>query len=479
MRRIAAAQALERAGNLSGAARAYRELIAADPADAGLHYLLGCALVASLDLEAGLAALDEAIRLRPTVPEFFAMRAIALRASQRLDEAIEAADRGLAVDPRNLGALEVKGDLLFTRGEVEAGIRLMLPAYEAGCANPQYLATLARLLSSAGRIAEARRVLERAVGAPGGGRAKAWPHMQLGELLERTGDYAGAWRHYTAANAVRGAVFNPDLHEAAVAETMAAWSAERLARLPRAAGGERLVFIVGMPRSGTSLVEQIVASHPLVHGGGELNHIVGAAMRLIAPTAERPTIAARLDALTGEALEREAERIERAMTAPAPGAERFTDKQPQNFLHLGMIGLLFPRARVIHCRRDARDTCLSCYTRLFGGGANQPFAGRLDHLGRYYRAYERIMAHWRGVLSIPVLDVAYEEVVSDLEGNARRMIEFVGLGWDEACLRFYETRRDVITESRDQVRRPIYASSVGRWKRFERELGPLCSALAP
>jgi hypothetical protein len=164
------------------------------------------------------------------------------------------------------------------------------------------------------------------------------------------------------------------------------------------------------------------------------------------------------------------------MTGPG-GAARFTDKQPQNFLHLGMIELLFPAARVVHCGRDARDTCLSCYTHLFGGGNNQPFAGRLEHLGRYYRAYERVMAHWRGVVSIPVLEVAYEDVVGDLEGSARRLVGFVGLEWDDACLRFHETRRDVITESADQVRRPLYSSSVGRWRRFEAHLAPLLAAL--
>ncbi|MBK7406297.1 MAG: sulfotransferase [Phycisphaerales bacterium] len=234
---------------------------------------------------------------------------------------------------------------------------------------------------------------------------------------------------------------------------------------------------MGMPRSGTSLVEQIIASHPGAYGGGELNFVAMAARDLLMPTVERPSIAAQLDALRQPTLDRESQKVQRLMTEPSPRAERFTDKLPQNFLHLGMIELLFPQARVIHCRRDPRDTCLSCYTHLFGGANNQPFAGDLVHLGRYYRAYERIMEHWRRVTSLPMMEVVYEELVADLDGAARRVVEFTGLEWDEQCLRFYETRRDVITESADQVRRPIYSSSIGRWKRFGAHLDPLARAL--
>ncbi|HZW08710.1 MAG TPA: sulfotransferase, partial [Phycisphaerales bacterium] len=353
MRRVQSAQRLEAAGNFPGAAQLYRDLIREDPKDAGLHYLLGCALLSSIEPEAALRALREAIRLKPTVPEFFAMQAIALRASHRLDDAIIAADKALGLDPANLAALEAKGDLLYIRGELDAGIGLMMPAYRSGCRNPQYLATLARLLRSAKRIPEAREVLGRAVAAPDAGQQSAMPHMQLGELLEKEGDYDGAWRHYARANALRATVFNPDLHDASVAETIAIWSPERLARLPRAKNrrADQLVFIVGMPRSGTSLAEQIIASHPAAYGGGELNFVAAAARDLLLPTIDHPSVSARLDSLRQPVLDRESQKVQKLMTEPAPRAERFTDKLPQNFLYLGLIELLFPQARVVHCRR--------------------------------------------------------------------------------------------------------------------------------
>ncbi|MBK7406298.1 MAG: hypothetical protein IPJ41_17245 [Phycisphaerales bacterium] len=191
LRRVQVAQRLEVGANHAGAIQIYRELIKDDPKDAGPHYLLACAQLATLDIPACLRAIREAIRLRDTVPEFFAVQAIALRAAHRLDDALAAADRGLAIDPTNLSAVETKGDLLYVRGRLEEGIGLMMPAYQAGATNPQYLATLARLLSSAKRLPEAREVLERAVSSGGTGQQMAWPHMQLGELLEKSADYEG------------------------------------------------------------------------------------------------------------------------------------------------------------------------------------------------------------------------------------------------------------------------------------------------
>ncbi len=159
----------------------------------------------------------------------------------------------------------------------------------------------------------------------------------------------------------------------------------------------------------------------------------------------------------------------------SPEAQRVTDKMPQNFQHLGLIALLFPGARVIHCTRDPRDTCLSIYFQHFF--ENISFAKDLGHLGSYYRQYERLMRHWQRVLDLPILEVPYESLVEDPEKWSRRLIEFIGLPWDERCLDFYKIRRTVATSSYDQVRRPIYKSSVGRWRHYKDYLSPLYDAL--
>ena len=162
-------------------------------------------------------------------------------------------------------------------------------------------------------------------------------------------------------------------------------------------------------------------------------------------------------------------------TALKPDAVRITDKLPLNFLHLGLIQIFFPEARIIHCRRDPMDTCLSCFLTYFNRG--HEFKHSLAHSGHFYRLYERLMSHWKSVIDLPILDVSYEQVVADPETQSRRMIEFLGLPWDDRCLNFHEVKRPCVTASVLQVRTPIYNTSVQRWRRYERHLGPLKAAL--
>lgn len=213
------------------------------------------------------------------------------------------------------------------------------------------------------------------------------------------------------------------------------------------------VLIFGMPRSGTSLVEQILSSHPDVHGAGELDtlgRIVAAMPATMGDHAGYPEVAGMLDAATACKLGEEY--VSRLRTHDAK-AGRVTDKMPENFLSLGFVALLPPNARLIHCRRQPMDSCLSCYCQHFT--SIMPFSRDLTDLGRYYRDYERLMAHWHDVLPLPILDVQYEEVSEDQEGMSRKIVAFCGLEWDDVCLDFYKTKRPVKTASRMQVRRPI------------------------
>ena len=164
-----------------------------------------------------------------------------------------------------------------------------------------------------------------------------------------------------------------------------------------------------------------------------------------------------------------------SLRARAGGATRVTDKMPYNFEHLGLISMMIAGARVIHCRRDPLDSCLSCYFQNFGRG--NFFTFDLRHMGHYYRQYERLMAHWRDVLNLALLDVSYEAHVEDPEGTCREILAFLDLDWDPACLRFYESKRYVKTSSRGQVNKPIYRRSAGRWRNYEKHLGPLKEAL--
>jgi hypothetical protein len=235
------------------------------------------------------------------------------------------------------------------------------------------------------------------------------------------------------------------------------------------------VLIVGMPRSGTSLVEQMLASHPRVFGAGELPDLATLAAGLRDHAgAPYPECVAVLDP---QALRRCGENYVAGLRRRAPDAACITDKLPANFAHLGFLCLAVPNAHIVHVRRDPLDTCMSCFSKLFAEGQLH-FAYDLGELGRYYQSYARLMDHWRAVLPPgAMLEVQYEELVADPEPQARRLLAHCALEWDGACLRFYQTRRPVRTLSAGQVREPLFRGSVGRARPYREWLGPLIEAM--
>jgi hypothetical protein len=305
----------------------------------------------------------------------------------------------------------------------------------------------------------------------------------LAWTFDRAGDYEQSFTHCRHAREVRkkldrqrGIVFDRAEHRRLIDRISHVFSTGWFERV-RSFGNESElpIFIVGMMRSGTTLAEQILASHPAVHGAGELHdmeRLVTSMPGMLATTDEYPECAARIDAPTMAAL---AEDCLRTLRRLGGDALRVVDKMPFNYLRVGLIAALFPRARIIHCRRDPLDTCLSCYFQDFSG--IHAFTLDLADLGCYYREYERLMAHWQAVLPARVFNLAYEDLTADLEGMSRRLLDFCGLPWDDRCLRFNESRRIVRTSSALQVRQPVYRSSVGKWKRYEAQLGPLIAAL--
>jgi tetratricopeptide (TPR) repeat protein len=374
-------------------------------------------------------------------PAFVNMANLMLELGQR-DAALSALDRALAADPRFAIAWYTKSNTkTFAAGDPD-------------------IATMERLLRpphSKPQPAEDRMLLHYAIGkacmdikdAP-----RAFAHLNQGSRLKR------ATLTYDAEAAECGMV--------AVAK---AFPATRFQDSdPIGEPSQVPIFIIGMPRSGTTLVEQILASHPQVHGGGELRHLEQALAEAGARSAaEAATLPAEQIAALGR-------RYLALAPLRRPGALRATDKLPGNFLHAGLIHLALPNARIVHCRRHPVDTCLSCYATLFTTG--HEYSYDLAELGAHYRGYAALMAHWRSVLPAECLiEVDYETIVDDLETEARRLIAFCGLDWDDACLRFHATARTVRTASLHQVRQPLYRSSIGRWTSFRDELAPLLTAL--
>jgi hypothetical protein len=298
--------------------------------------------------------------------------------------------------------------------------------------------------------------------------------FRLGELHDAAGDSRAAMTCLVRANRRKRSGFDPVHYAVLVDRLLAVFGPDAFARMPAAShADDRPVFIVGMPRSGTSLVEQILASHREIHGAGELPDLGLLALSTAREGTEYPE---SVSGLAQEDVDRLAAAYRARLDEIAPGARRVTDKMWQNFEFLGFGALLLPRARVIHCTRDPLDTGLSCYFQHFYG-AGVTFAYDLAHIGAYYRQYCRIMARWQEVLPLPILEVSYERLVADTEGESRRMVDFCGLPWDPSCVRFFETERVIGTASYDQVRRPVYRTSVGRHRRYRRWLEPLVQAL--
>lgn len=462
--------------------------------------------------DAALRALDMLSAFAPQHPAALVARAKTLKQVDRLDEALGLAREAVARAPRSADAHVTLAMVLQTLGQTdEALAQFEQAALLPGAVAEEALVGRATLLIEAGRRDDALAAFDRALEAfPGSvpalaGRADARTfqsgdpdiavleacigegerrsltdrisaHFSLGKAYLDIRDAQRAFQHLEEGNRQKRATFDYDstASEQWMERVADAFSAELYAGLHGTGEPSALpVFIVGMPRSGTTLIEQIVSSHPQVTGAGELP-----ALRLaIEGNGQFPE---RVKGLAGEDAARYFGQLGLAYlsrVAPlAQGRGRLIDKMPGNFLYAGLIPLILPGARIIHVRRDPVDTCLSCYTKLFSG--EQPFAYNQTELGRLYRAYERLMAHWREVLPPGCfIEVDYEAVVDDLEREARRLVDFLALPWDDACLNFHDNRRVVRTASVNQVRQPIYKTSKGRWQAYAGYLGPLLAAL--
>lgn len=490
------------------------------PDDPGLLVLLGNAL-AVLRRPAAPGCFEQALKLKPDFVPALAGLGDWNRRGSRPERAVAYLERAAALepDPRRDAAL---ADALIAAGSFDAAeTRLRALAADHPDSVSGHL-LLARLLRVRGRFDESLASLDRAaalhpdspevltalaehhgaqlpaavfdrlraaVDRPGPANRLAPARFALAQVLDARDETEAAFAEFARANQIwrealaqSGRVYDPARQEHDIDRLIAVFTPGFFAKAAGSGVDSDLpVFITGMPRSGTTLVEQILAGHSKVHAAGELKLVAEIAAAL--PTelgADTPLYPECLERLSDDSLKRHADAhvtrlAELAQAAGRPAARRVVDKQPLNFLHLGLIVILWPRATLVHCRRDPRDTLLSCFSQSFE--TSYAWAWDLASLAHFYRQYDRLMAHWRAVLPVPMLEVGYEALVDDLDGGARRLVAHAGLDWQDACAAFHLTDRPVTTASLFQVRRPIYRSSVGRWRRYERHLAPLLAGL--
>jgi len=495
-----------------------RTALRSDPENPQSHYNLGIACKDLGRFSDSARHFGRAAKLQPDNAEALSSQGNALRLSGDAVNAVKTLEAAVRLAPANRGArhnlgqaLNDLGAGLVKRGETDKATKCFRKSLEYTPNHPRALANLGITLEQQGELAEAARYYQAAI------RAKpdfAEPHFFLSHLrthrssekevsamrtlldkaetpepdrirlafglgfaLESSGDYAQAFHYMSEGHRLQGkeSGFSLEAESKRFTAVRKMFSAEHIAAMAGAGtDDDRPVFIVGMPRSGTTLTEQILASHPEVHGAGERTRLAEIAKSLAVKNAGDLS---HVPDETSTARWRDAARdyLDHVAT-DAGNARRIIDTTPMNFLNIGVAAILFPRARFIICLREPMDNCLSIY-RQYLTGANQ-YTHQLEHLGGYYLMHRSLVEHWESVLPERVHLLQYEQVIADHEQETRALLEFCGLPFDQRCLAFHQSERVVRSPSAAQVRQPIYATSVESWKHYEKELAPLRRALA-
>lgn len=501
-------------GQFVEAAATARSAVNLDPDNAAAQLALIESLVQQNKLNLANQAVDRAMQTANGTPELLAKMAEVRHVSGRLPEADALMERALAASPDNLRMRFQRAHLLlascrykdasdaftalsegrFFRSEALGGIAhaherqgdlekaqhfIDLALQCSHKPSAFVLNTLADIALQTGKTEEAIEILAAATSrADLPGMDLAGIHFALGRLLDKCGRYGDAFRHFVEGN--KGLAPDHDWRELGeqCRDLRTKFSREAIASMPVASAIDpRPLFIVGLPRSGTSLVERILASHPDVHGAGELEHIRHIARKIERKTGDKAPGPEELSGLESGLLDQLASTYSSHLDTLSSSAMRVIDKTPGNLMYLGLIHALFPQARVIHCVRNPLDTCLSCFFQRFHRSNSLAYTFSLEGLAYTWRQQERLMAHWKFVLPFPIMDVAYEDLVNDFDSTTETLLEFCGLGWCDDVRTFHQSALDCRTASYAQVRKPIYKSSLNRWRNYEPYIHTLIDTL--
>lgn len=464
-------------GNYDDAVQHYKQALQLNPDYTEAYNNLGNAYKDLKKFETAIECYIHALKLKPNFAEAHINLGNAFESQGKLNEAVKHYCQALQLDPNNLDAIAGKADVLLAKGESQEAYRYIQPHITHEINNVRMAIVYSEICSPLNKMNNPIELLEQILKRNHIPRAEQiLLRFQLGKINDKIEQYDTAFSWYQSANALVQTHFDSGYLDKQICDLMSSFNQKYFDLLPRSTiTSNRPVFIIGMPRSGTSLVEQILASHPQIYGAGELEEIrkiINIFPDLLKTDLPYPQC---INLISQEQIEDIAQRYVNKLQIFPSNTLRVTDKLPQNFMHLGLIKLMFPDAGIIHCKRNPLDTCLSIYFQNFDG--RHDYSYDLKNIGTYYKQYQRLMRYWNENLCIPMLEVQYEDLIFKQEEISRKMIEHVGLEWHDKCLRFYETNRIVNTASNQQVRKPIYTHSVARWKNYEPHLCPLIDAL--
>ncbi|MCB9846494.1 MAG: sulfotransferase [Phycisphaeraceae bacterium] len=474
-RALAQAQQHYHAGRLDMAERAASPLIRRGQGPLGAWHVLGLVAMHQERVERAIECFRMCSRLSPKQPNFHYLLGKMLAMLERTSESIESYDRALKLDPDHRQARTWKAAVLERAGRYDDAEGLLSPCFEQGTADDETRHVMVRVRMGQGRFREGLRLAQDTLAnGEHTRRIQQLLGFLIGHAYDRLGEYDLAFDAFERANAMQHEGFDLDQYRRFLGDLRRVLGPDSTASIA-AQTTERMVYIAGLPRSGTTLIETILDAHAEAQGVGERADF----QRLVERHAMESGGLAYPDSLDGLPAD-EATRLQRQYLVQqdqrAPGASRIVNKHLKNWHHLGAVSKIVPGSRVVWIRRDPRDTCLGVYMHHFSPRAHG-YATDLRMLGAVYREHVALMRYWIDVLDLSILEVPYERLVRHPESWTRRIVEFAGLEWDERCLRFYDSGRVAATHSHAQVRRPIYTTSVGRWQRYRVHLGPLNESL--
>lgn len=456
----------------------YKQALKYDGKRAVTHNQLGSLLSIKGFLKEAINHFKTAISIKPDFLEAYINLGQNYLVMGSFKKALDAFEKTLKIKPDYSGAIACTASVYEKQGKPDKAYNIIEPWLKKMENYPDIGLVFSSIANKLDKRDEAITYINKLLQQKLPDETKEALHYELGKLLDKKKQYKQAFVNFKAANELRANNFRPAEYTAYMDAVKRVFNWQFMQSAPKSSyQTETPIFIVGMPRSGTSLTEQILNSHAEISGAGELQEIDNYTMEISTRLDPGIGYPHSLSGVSTELLDIFAKRFENYLRTAGFNSRFVTDKMPQNYMHLGLISLMFPKTKIIHCIRNPLDTCLSIYMQSFN--ESHEYANSLNNIAYYYMEYKRLMEHWNNMPNISIHNVDYEQLVLEPENTVRKLLDFIEVDWDPNCLKFYESKRHIPTASYDQVRNKLYTSSINRWKNYEDNLGQLINTLSP